>query len=382
MNKGYLVIDDSLFKSLAHTFHYVAESEEENIAKKKITDDNFTKEYQKSGKKRLRKKLEKEDNEEEEKNPRAGTGFISNSVNQRKYKNMIPGFSIIKNSIITPLLIASERVVEYMIPEQKQSNSKDMHDESIEKDEFQKEKEMNDKMSKLTIEDIERRQRKHTMKSLRKSDHDIKISTDLMNKASDWVDYISERMPVESKVTSNFVTNMIELSDSALKRISASCKGIDETHDNINMRFIKPSKKFYNLLMSVWIKLDSTSIFGLTESMFIDNVKQSLETQEIVWSDAYLKPTTTFFNVAKEEFMSMYETQKHESDDLEVEPSNFVFSMNKFFTSIKWTLLQMWNSEIVNKSARFQSASVSKESEDSQPWSDVKEEVKENADCN
>ena len=119
MNKGYLVIDDSLFKSLAHTFHYVAESEEENIAKKKITDDNFTKEYQKSGKKRLRKKLEKEDNEEEEKNPRAGTGFISNSVNQRKYKNMIPGFSIIKNSIITPLLIASERVVEYMIPEQK-----------------------------------------------------------------------------------------------------------------------------------------------------------------------------------------------------------------------------------------------------------------------
>jgi hypothetical protein len=56
--------------------------------------------------------------------------------------------------------------------------------------------------------------------------------------------------------------------------------------------------------------------------------------------------------------------------------------MNKFFTSIKWTLLQMWNSEIVNKSARFQSASVSKESEDSQPWSDVKEEVKENADCN
>lgn len=31
--------------------------------------------------------------------------------------NFIPGFSIIKNKVITPLLVATERVVEYILPE-------------------------------------------------------------------------------------------------------------------------------------------------------------------------------------------------------------------------------------------------------------------------
>lgn len=33
--------------------------------------------------------------------------------------NMIPGFSIIKNSIITPLIMATEKVIEYTMPESK-----------------------------------------------------------------------------------------------------------------------------------------------------------------------------------------------------------------------------------------------------------------------
>lgn len=197
-----------------------------------------------------------------------------------------------------------------------------------------------------------------------------------MNKASDCVDYISDRMPMQSKVTRNFVTNMIELSDSALKRISASCNGIDNPNDNINMRFIKPSKKFYNLLMSVWVKMDSTSILHLTETGFIEMVKQALEKEDIPWSDAFLEPTKTFYNVAKEEFMNMYKSQK-DDDNLDVEPTNIVFSMSRFFTSIKSTLLEMWNSEIVSKSARFTSASVSKESEEETNEVENTEEQKE-----
>jgi hypothetical protein len=364
------VVDEHLFKSLTHTFHILAENEEANISKKKQTDEKFKKEYKKTGKKRDLKKMEKEDlpAEEEEKEPRVNTDFISNSVKHRRIKNMIPGFSIIKNRIITPLLIASERVVEYMIPEQKEKTSTDLPpEENIENTpELSKDDSfLNTQMSKLSLEELERHQRKRSVKCLTKSNHNVQISKNLMNKASDCVDYISERMPVESKVTRNFVTNMIELSDSALKRIATSCKGIDDSGDNINMRFIKPSKKFYNLLMSVWIKMDTSSIFNLTEEEFIENVKQALEKEDIKWSEAFLEPTKTFYNIAKEEFMNLYKSQKDDASDLEVEPQNFVFSVSRFFTSIKSNLLTMWNSEIVSKSAKFTAAQSAKETEES-----------------
>lgn len=353
-----------------------AESEEQSIAKKKATDEIFHREYRKMGKKRVIKQLEKEDTVEEPHEPRKSLDINPTSVKYRMIKNMIPGFSIIKNSIITPLLIASERVVEYMIPEQTDVSSTNNPNRDNLNNEEEKEHAINDRMSSLTLEDVERRQRKRTLKCLRKWNKQVNIPKNLMNKASDWVDYISENAQVEPKVTRNFVTNLIELSDSALKRIAASCKGIDDTNDNVHMRFIKPSKKFYNILMSVWIKMDTNSIFSLTETAFIDHVKLALETENIAWSDAYLEPTKTFFNVAKEEYMNLYRSQKDEAEDMDGESNTFVLSMSRFFTSIKSTLLEMWNSEIVSKSARFTSNSATSESESSE-IEESKEESKE-----
>ena len=189
-NKGYKVVDEHLFKSLIHTFHILAENEEENISKKKQTDEKFKKEYKKTGKKRDLKKMEKEDlpDEEEEKEPRVNTDFISNSVKHRRIKNMIPGFSIIKNRIITPLLIASEKVVEYMIPEQKEKASTDLPPEENIENTLEQPKDdsfLNIQMSKLSLEELERHQRKRSVKCLTKSNHNVQISKNLMNKASD-----------------------------------------------------------------------------------------------------------------------------------------------------------------------------------------------------
>mmetsp|Transcript_33530 Transcript_33530/g.38505 ORF Transcript_33530/g.38505 Transcript_33530/m.38505 type:complete len:102 (+) Transcript_33530:321-626(+) len=101
---------------------------------------------------------------------------------------MIPGFSLIKNRIITPLLLASEKVVEYIIPnkahdsisEGGQNNEKDMVEDS-EKEQSN----MDQKFQKLSLEDIERRQRKRTFKSLQKFNKNVTISKSLINKASD-----------------------------------------------------------------------------------------------------------------------------------------------------------------------------------------------------
>lgn len=105
---------------------------------------------------------------------------------------MIPGFSVIKNRIITPLLVASEKVVEYMIPEIK-SNSKSLRSDGSEesKEKNAEESEENDrhcinfKFQRLSLEDIERNKRKRVFKTLEKTNQNINIPKSLINKASD-----------------------------------------------------------------------------------------------------------------------------------------------------------------------------------------------------
>lgn len=143
------------------------------------------------------------------------------------------------------------------------------------------------------------------------------------------------------------------------------------------MRFITPSKQFYNILMSVWIKLDPTSIFNLTENAFIENAKLALSNEKLIWSDSFIEPTKAFFKIAKEEFMNLYKIQKDEAEEFDHQSSGFVLSMSRFFTSIKSTLLEMWNSEIVSRSALFTSASMSNESVSSNPREEAKEETKD-----
>lgn len=281
---------------------------------------------------------------------------------------MVHGFSVIKNKIITPLLLASERVIEYMIPDRDDKPTKsfdESHSAQLDNDNDSLNKEsiiLEDKLSKMTLED-ERKMRKRTLKLLRKSNQNVKISNNLIQKASDCVDFISERAPVESKVTRNFVTNMIELSDSAVQRLSTTLKGVDGANDIVNLRFIKPSKKFYNLLMAVWVKLDYRSIFTLNELDFVESVKRALTKESQKWSDSYIKPTTTFFNIAKEEFIKLYRIQKDDAHELDEEPKDFEFSMSQFFTTMKSGLLEMWKSEIVDKSSKFTFATSAKESE-------------------
>ncbi len=74
----------------------------------------------------------------------------------------------------------------------------------------------------------------------------------LVEKAKDCVEFISSRTPIEkTEVTSLFATNLVELSEGALQKIANL-----ENDKHYNMRFVKPSKKFYNLLMSVWMGFD------------------------------------------------------------------------------------------------------------------------------
>jgi len=71
------------------------------------------------------------------------------------FYNLIPGFSIIKNKIITPLLVATERVVDYIIKEDDQEKMMSLDGSS--QTEF---KSLPETFSSLSLVDLEKRQTK------------------------------------------------------------------------------------------------------------------------------------------------------------------------------------------------------------------------------
>lgn len=111
--KKFLVSDKSMFRNLMHTFYIIANKEKTNIQRNKAQDIEPT----------LPKKMKKRDRKE----------AIHNSMESEEpsgISSMIPGFSIIKNSIITPLLMSTERLVEYILPEKEVSEEDRAEEES------------------------------------------------------------------------------------------------------------------------------------------------------------------------------------------------------------------------------------------------------------
>jgi hypothetical protein len=84
----------------------------------------------------------------------------------------------------------------------------------------------------------------------------------MLRKASATVDLISQKVKaknvIQETVSATFVTNVIELTKEALEKLQQNDKTLTaeeqkETYD-MNLRFIKPSHKFYNEVMCSWFK--------------------------------------------------------------------------------------------------------------------------------
>ena len=167
---------------------------------------------------------------------------------ESRFSLEIPGLSIIKNSIITPLMLASERVVEYILPEDR------MREEEEKLNQADTHQVIEQKMDRLTL-DEETHKTRICKKRLRRQvtpDRHMPMSDNLMDRAKDCIDFISSKKREKVEVADGFATNLIELSEGAVQKLSG-----EKGEDAYNLRFIKPSKKFYNLLMSVWMQLES-----------------------------------------------------------------------------------------------------------------------------
>ena len=130
--KGYQILDISLFKDVVRSFYFYAQNEYENILVKIETDQrskiNFTEkalqQFNEIQRKEAMKEREKVLNEKIKTNSGdTGKGAKSSEEQKRyfglnvdninRYGQNIPGFQMLKNSILKPIIVATEKYVEY-----------------------------------------------------------------------------------------------------------------------------------------------------------------------------------------------------------------------------------------------------------------------------
>eukprot|EP00347_Sterkiella_histriomuscorum_P014919 403359011 len=422
----YEIIDQQTFKSLLHTFYFVAMKEMSNITKKRVSDERFAiaqlteKALARHNNKKIASRgswssnltsasLQTQTtaatanlaqpyfnqsnvkNSQKEQIPNGRTGKqaetqqqiqpqVGNKWGRAQMSSLIPGFSIIKNKVITPLLVATERVVDYIISEDKQQTNANKQD--IRKSEGTSsicdDDSLPDSFKQLSICDSEQRRRKLKRRShqlLREDDaqtekelNENQSYQNLLSKASDCIDLIQKRRRVNDSVTSIFVTNIIEINNDALNQLKSSPamqqdqeeekmqiensqqndeikqNSIIESNPDVNIRFIKPSKNFYNQLMGLWLRFDKSRLNQVTFDEFLAYIKKhSLIGRDIANSNdsaQQLAPTQHFFQTLKNEWLKMQQLPNE-------------LSISHFFNQVKSKLFQKWNEQIINKSKQF-----------------------------
>ena len=210
------------------------------------------------------------------------------------------------------------------------------------------------------------------MKTDRKS---LKLNEKMLKKASAAVDLISQKVKtknlIQETVSASFVTNVIELTKEALEKIkqhdqTLSLEEQSQTYD-MNLRFIKPSQKFYNEVMSAWFKYLHLLLEQREEKQslsqpwmpsdivqdFMAFAKKQLKAQGL-WSESMIRPLDVSCHIIVKEYCLL---ANHVSENFEEEGPQV--SMCSFFDNVKSTLLKRWEKDIIQKSSQFQQQQTS-----------------------
>lgn len=129
----------------------------------------------------------------------------------------------------------------------------------------------------------------------------------------------------------------------------------------MNLRFIKPSHKFYNEIMSHWFKF----LFLLEEKRedlshqsqkqpqwvaneitksFVDFSRSQLLKNGTWGEQVILKPLEKFAEIIVQEYCQLKNHQSSEDDPI---------SMISFFDQVKSQLMKRWEKDIIQKSSYF-----------------------------
>lgn len=139
------------------------------------------------------------------------------------------------------------------------------------------------------------------------------IGQDLTDSLKRYLLKISDKLNTTYQVTSEFVTNTIE---------------IRPLRNNLQVRVIQPAKDFYEKATETFISLNST----LDPQQFLLQVQYRLDT---LWNDRLIIPTLQFFRIAEEEWMHS-------------------LNPDHFLELLKSQLYNKWMSSVVHNSQNFE----------------------------
>ncbi len=253
---------------------------------------------------------------------------------------------LLPNRVVSPLMLANVRVVEQYFPK-----SEPME---CEKDSTAK---VETKFEQMCIQDddvmdpkpvpaakgpqsnsLKAKRSFMEMQKLESANYDL-FSIGVLNAIFGYMDYQSAKVPdtTQYSVVGRFVVDLYEVHATELKNIH-NLIGVDMIYDNINLRVIKPYKKFYSLLLRVALKFGLGYLPTVNSSDYVNAVQSHVGT---AWRPTLKVPVEFFCECCK----GLVKEMKTKG-------------VSEFFEFLRGKLLQVWEMEVVQRSGTFKKAKV------------------------
>jgi len=172
------------------------------------------------------------------------------------------------------------------------------------------------------------------------------LNQNMIEFAAHYVNNITKSSNADWQISRNFVTNMVEVNYNKLLELENKLSHkATEVKDNIKIRFIQPAQEFYNRLMEVWIIFKTHSFNKeVLFTEYLEKVKGSLGG---LWNDRFLTPTQNFF-------MTLY----YEWNHLKQGEQDTEEKVLLFIKKVKENMLKIWEENIVKKAEELSNKTI------------------------
>ena len=147
------------------------------------------------------------------------------------------------------------------------------------------------------------------------------VGPEITARLASYIKSLSSRVMKTSQVTSNFVTNIIE---------------VKPGRDNLKVRVIQPAKEFYDKVVDSWACVGDRN----NSTCFLLELRQKLGAD---WSEKFVCPALSFFEIAQEEW--------GKAKDI---------GYNYFLRRLQDRMIDMWRQTIIETSKTFQEHMITK----------------------
>ncbi len=259
----------------------------------------------------------------------------------RKKHSAAPVKYMIMGRVVTPLLLANERV-EMFVRESEPAEAEDRdvrecgHVEVKLQHMSIKDEASEVPLGKSQASSLKVKRSYTEMHKVDSANYDL-FSVGVLNAIFAYIDHQCMKLSdlAQFNVIGRFAVVIYEVHAPELKALHTRI-GVEMMYDNINLRVIKPYKQLYNMLIAVILEFGLENIATVSFSDYMDAVKHHIGS---MWKPNLKRPVETFYECCR---------------SLAAKKKTAVVS--EFFEALHCTLMQLWEGEIVQRSNSFKRA--------------------------